>query len=96
VTPAGPAGPPEVVVYGAPACSLCEPAKRTVREVAGRLGIAVLEVDISGDADLEARYREHIPVVSVDGEWAFTYVVSPTLLQRRLRAAQARRSDGPS
>jgi glutaredoxin len=96
VTGAGPSRPPEVVVYAAPACSLCEPAKRTVREVAGRLGIPVREVDISGDPELEARYREHIPVVSVDGETAFTYVVSPTLLERRLRDAQARGADRPS
>ena len=96
MTPDGPGGPPELVVYGAPDCSLCEPAKRTVRAVAGRLGIAVREVDISADAALEARYREHIPVVTVDGETAFTYHVSPTLLERRLRDAQARRAGTPS
>jgi Glutaredoxin-like domain (DUF836) len=46
------------------------------------------EIDISGDADLEARYREWLPVVEVDGERVFTYYVHPDALRRRL--AQAR------
>jgi Glutaredoxin-like domain (DUF836) len=50
------------------------------------------DVDISGDADLEARYREWLPVVEIDGERAFTYFVQPDALRRKL--AQARVSDG--
>jgi hypothetical protein len=42
------------------------------------------EVDIGGDPELERRYRERIPVVSVDGREAFTYFVSPEVLRRRL------------
>jgi hypothetical protein len=44
------------------------------------------QVDISGDAELEARYREHLPVVEIDGERAFTYFVQPDALRRRLKA----------
>ena len=43
------------------------------------------EVDIGGDAELERRYRERIPVVAVDGEEAFTYFVAPDVLRRRLQ-----------
>jgi glutaredoxin-like protein DUF836 len=50
------------------------------------------EVDISGDAELEGRYREFLPVIEIDGERAFTYFVQPDALRRRLRLAQA---DGP-
>ena len=32
-------------------------------------------VDIGGDPELEARYRELLPVVEIDGERAFTYFV---------------------
>ncbi len=42
------------------------------------------EVDISGEPDLEHRYRERIPVVAVDGEEAFTYFVHAEGLRRRL------------
>ena len=44
------------------------------------------EVDISGDPELERRYRERIPVVTVGGEEAFTYFVHPDGLRRRLGA----------
>ena len=44
------------------------------------------EVDIGGDAELERRYRERIPVVEVGGVEAFTYFVHPDGLRRRLRA----------
>jgi hypothetical protein len=47
-------------------------------------GVEFEEVDIGGDADLEARYREWLPVVEVDGERAFVYYVDPKALVRRL------------
>jgi hypothetical protein len=46
------------------------------------------EVDITGDPELEARYREWLPVVEIDGERVFTYYVHPEAFRRRL--AQAR------
>ena len=42
---------------------------------ARELGEAFEEVDISGDDALEARYREWLPVVEIDGERAFVYFV---------------------
>jgi hypothetical protein len=43
-------------------------------------------VDISGDGELEARYRESLPVVEIDGERAFVHFVEPDALRLRLRA----------
>jgi glutaredoxin len=77
-----------VVVYGAADCSLCEPAKATVRAVAERLGISVEEVDIDGDAVLERRYRERLPVIEIDGRTAFVYAVDAGELEDALRTAQ--------
>ncbi len=48
------------------------------------------EVDISGDPELEKRYREFLPVVEIDGAPAFTYFVQPDGLRRRLAQAAAR------
>jgi hypothetical protein len=45
------------------------------------------EVDISGDPELERRYREWLPVVEIDGERAFTYFVPPDALRRKLAQA---------
>jgi Glutaredoxin-like domain (DUF836) len=50
------------------------------------------EVDIAGDPALEARYREWLPVVEIDGERAFTYFVHPDALRRRV--AQTPSSEG--
>jgi hypothetical protein len=50
------------------------------------------EVDISGDPELEAAYREWLPVVEIDGERVFTYFVYPDALRERL--AQAGASEG--
>jgi Glutaredoxin-like domain (DUF836) len=41
-------------------------------------------VDIGGDPELERRYREHLPVLEIDGEHAFTYFVEPDALRARL------------
>ena len=45
------------------------------------------EVDISADPELEARYREWLPVVEIDGEQAFVYHVDEAGLRRRLSRA---------
>jgi hypothetical protein len=47
----------------------------------------LVEVDIAGDAELEARYREWLPVVEIDGERAFVYVVDPIGFRRKLARA---------
>ena len=41
-------------------------------------------VDITGDPELEARYREWLPVVEIDGERAFVYYVDEAALLRKL------------
>ena len=41
-------------------------------------------VDIGGDAELERRYREHLPVVEIDGERAFVHFVDADALRTRL------------
>jgi hypothetical protein len=46
-------------------------------------------VPIDGNPDLEAGYRELLPVVEIDGEQAFVYFVQPDALRRRLAQADA-------
>jgi hypothetical protein len=43
------------------------------------------EVDIGGDPELEARYREWLPVVEIDGKRAFVYYVDEARLLHKLR-----------
>jgi hypothetical protein len=42
------------------------------------------EVDITRDPTLEARYRERIPVVVIDGREALELVIEPSELERCL------------
>jgi glutaredoxin len=71
-----------VTLYTAPGCHLCERA----REVLELEGVAYEEVDISGDAALEAAYREWLPVVEIDGDRAFVYRIPVEALRRKLAA----------
>jgi hypothetical protein len=48
------------------------------------------EIDISGDPELEAAYREWLPVVEIDGERAFVYYVDPGAFRRKLDAQSQR------
>ena len=46
----------------------------------------LLEVDIGGDPELEARYREWLPVVEIDGERAFVYYLDTAAFLRKVGA----------
>jgi glutaredoxin len=64
-------------------CSLCERA----RGVLDRVGTPYEAIDITGDEVLEARYREWLPVVEIDGERAFVYWVDEDALRRKVSQA---------
>ena len=74
------ASTPRVVLFHAQGCHLCERA----RDVLDRVGAPYESVDITGDDELEARYREWLPVVEIDGARAFVYYVDEAALRRKL------------
>jgi len=74
-----------ITVYWATGCHLCEPALTTARAVGARIGVPVIDVDISGDAALERRYRTAIPVVELDGRRLAKYFVDEADLETRVR-----------
>jgi glutaredoxin-like protein DUF836 len=55
-----------------------------VSRAQAELGFELELVDIGADAELEARYRAHLPVIEIDGEQAFTYFVDPDAFRARL------------
>ena len=73
-----------VTLVHAAGCHLCDSARRVIEGVRAEVPFELEEVDITGDVELEPRYRERIPVVLVDGEEAFTYFVTPDGLRRRV------------
>ncbi len=75
---------PSVTLYHAPGCHLCERARTTLVRLRDELGFPYTEVDITGSPELEASYREWLPVVEVDGARAFVYHLDEAALRRRL------------
>jgi len=80
----------KLTFFTQPECSLCDAAWFVVEKVSRALGVPVEVVDISQPdaADWHARYREHIPVVHLDGEEIFRHRVD----ERRLRDLLKRRT----
>jgi glutaredoxin len=80
---------PRLTLYTKPDCSLCDEAAEALERVSARTPFDLEVVDISADAELRERYGERIPVLLVDGEPAFEYVVDEAALEHRLSRAGA-------
>ena len=77
---------PRVVLYHAEGCHLCERARAILEQVREDVDFELREIQIDGDPELEALYREWLPVVEIDGERAFVYYVDPDAFRRKLAA----------
>jgi coenzyme F420-reducing hydrogenase beta subunit len=80
---------PVLTVYAKPGCHLCDDARAAVRDVLAGRDVGLREVDVTLDPVLERRYGERIPVVALDGEELFDYVVDPDVLRDRLDRVNA-------
>ena len=60
--------------------------RSTLAELGREHDFELLEVDIGGDPDLEARYREWLPVVEIDGRRAFVYYLDTAAFLRQVGA----------
>jgi hypothetical protein len=74
----------QVTVFTAAGCHLCEAALEVVESVGRETPFALRLVDITGDPDLERRYRTDLPVVEIDGTRAFRHFVVADELRRLL------------
>ena len=77
-----------LTIYSRPGCHLCDEMKAIVHRVAdaAKPPVAVEEIDISTDPDLEARYGLEIPVLLVDGKKAAKYRITEEALAQIVRA----------
>jgi hypothetical protein len=78
-----------VTLYGKPGCHLCDDARAVVREALAGRDARLDEVDVTLDPVLEGRYGERIPVLALDGEELFEYVVDGRALAERLDKVDA-------
>ena len=79
------AAPLEVTLYRKAGCGLCDEAEAILARIARRLSLAVTEVDIDSDHDLQARYFLEIPVVAVNGQEIARAPIDERTLEGRLR-----------
>jgi len=66
---------PRWTVYSRPGCTLCETFLAELAELLGAQAASVAVVDISDDAELEARYKTKIPVLTADDAFVCCYRV---------------------
>ncbi|HEX4759712.1 MAG TPA: glutaredoxin family protein [Thermoleophilaceae bacterium] len=78
-----------VTLYGKPGCHLCDEARAVVAEVRRERPFELIEVDITFDPGINRRYAERIPVLELNGEEVFEFVVEPEELRRRLDRVDA-------
>lgn len=77
-----------LTIYSRPGCHLCEEMKAVVERVRASIPVAFTVIDISDDAQLEARYGLEIPVLVIDGKKIAKYRVSESALRRILDGAR--------
>ncbi|RKR88767.1 glutaredoxin [Micromonospora pisi] len=62
------ASEPRLTLITRPGCHLCEVAKEAIDRVVAATGDRWVEVDVSGDLELEREYGDRVPVVLLDGK----------------------------
>lgn len=75
-----------LTLYSRPGCHLCDDMKAAIDRVARAVPLTLEVVDISTDAELDARYGLEIPVLLVNGRKAAKVRVTEEELTRLLIA----------
>lgn len=74
-----------LLLYGRPACHLCDVALEQIVPLAKRLGVAVQYRNVEDHPEWERRYGHLVPVGLADGRMLFKYRVDPARLETALR-----------
>ena len=75
---------PRVTLFHAVGCHLCDNARAVLLRLREQAAFELEEIDITGVPELEAAYREWLPVIDIEGERAFVYYVQPEPFLRKL------------
>jgi hypothetical protein len=81
--------PARITLLTKPGCHLCGPAREVIDRVAQDLGVRWVERSILDDPELNAAYRDLIPVTLVDGVQLGHWRVDESRLRRALGTARA-------
>ncbi len=78
----------QVQIYSRKGCHLCEEALQTLEVLQKELNFEIQEVFIDGDADLEYKYGEQVPVIQIDGQAHDFFTVNPARFRRSFKELQ--------
>ena len=76
---------PRVTRFHAAGCPRGDTARATLLTLRAEAPFELEEIDITGVPELEAAYREWLPVIEIEGERAFVYYVQPGPFLERLK-----------
>jgi thiol-disulfide isomerase/thioredoxin len=74
----------QVFLYSRPGCHLCDDAADLLEQLAQRIPLTIVEVNILHDIDLYERYKHSIPVVALAGGPALAAPIRADELERLL------------
>ncbi|HZR27061.1 MAG TPA: glutaredoxin family protein [Vicinamibacterales bacterium] len=74
----------QLTIYSRPGCHLCDEMKQVVASVAERFELAITEINIDTDPELEKMYGWEIPVLLIEGVKIAKYRISEEQLTRAL------------
>ena len=77
--------PVQIDIYSRPGCHLCDDAKEVVERVRRRFPFSLRVIDIETDPELEKAFGEQIPVVFINGNKAFKYLVDEHELEQKVK-----------
>ena len=77
-----------VIIYSRPGCHLCDEAKQVIAAAGCADDYTLTEIDIETDQDLLRRYKNDIPVITINGVEMFRH----RLTVEQFRSAIARHS----
>ena len=72
----------QVQIYSRKGCHLCEEALQTLEVLQKELNFEIQEVFIDGDADLEYKYGEQVPVIQIDHVQHDFFTVNPARFRK--------------
>ena len=73
-----------VTLYTKPGCHLCEAVEQVIRRVAGRRAFEFVSRDIESDPAVFEKYRNDIPIVTLDGVEIARHRMTAEQLERAL------------
>ncbi len=75
----------KLTLYTRRDCCLCDEMKAVIAQVAVKMPLHFVEVDVDRNDDLKAQFGGEVPVLFINGRKAFKYRVTAAALTKKVR-----------